>query len=231
MTDRKTGMTLLQIGSLVDPSCDALYHLLWQQGAIFSLQETNLWCKIHKNGYNTLLTKKENVESDLTKADSIFSPHRGQRVHFQLIVNQLIESSFTCSSRILWIVVGALHTRRSSWGFCSWTPCHHSSFLSTPALIPSHSKLPLSVCFWAPPGGPGPWETRAQRAHNPILQEMVGMPGCIHSTNYSPTWLAQHLLASAIKPNMLMTFLCVIHGEAAQIRNVTDASTGKKPSL
>lgn len=57
------------------------------------------------------------------------------------------------------------------------------------------------------------------------------MPGCIHSTNYSPTWLAQHLLAGAIKPNMLMTFLCVIHGEAAQIRNATDALTGKKPSL
>lgn len=182
-----------------------------------------------------MLPGKNLAESEKMKADSIFFSHTGgQRVHFQLIVNQLIESSFTCTSRILWIVLGALCTRRSSWGFCSWTQCHHSSFLSTPALIPSHSKWecePRSVCFWAPPWGPGPWESGAQRAHNPISQEMFGIPRCIHGTKYSPTFLAQHLLASAIKPNMLMTSLCVIHAEAAQIRTATDASTGKKPSL
>lgn len=69
-----------------------------------------------------------------------------------------------------------------------------ASSQSPPALIPSHSKLPSRVCFLAPWWGPGPWESRAQRAHNPIWQEMVGMPGYIHSRTHSPTWLAQRVL-------------------------------------
>lgn len=79
----------------------------------------------------------------------------------------------------------------------SWTPCHCGCFPWTPALIPSHSKVPFSVCFWAPSWGPELWESRAQRAHNPIWQEMVGMPGYIHGRTHSPTWLAQRLLLKA----------------------------------
>ena len=38
--------------------------MLWQKGAIFSLQENKIGSKIHKHSYSHLLTKKENVESD-----------------------------------------------------------------------------------------------------------------------------------------------------------------------
>lgn len=91
------------------------------------------------------------------------------------------------------------HIRRSSSGSCGTHGLHAVVAAShgPPALIPSHSKLPFRVCFWAPSWGPGPWESRAQRAHNPIWQEMVGMPGYIHSRTHSPTWLAQRLLLKA----------------------------------
>lgn len=92
-------------------------------------------------------------------------------------------------------VLALFHIRRSSsgscgtHGLCAVLAASHGP----PALIPSHSKLPFSLCFWAPSWGPGPWESRAQRTHNPIWQEMVGMPGYIHSRIHSPTWLAQRL--------------------------------------
>ncbi len=75
-----------------------------------------------------------------------------------------------------------------------------------PALISSHSTLPFRACFWAPSWGPWPWESRAQRAHNPIWQEMVGMPGYIHSRTHSPTCLAQRLLLKAGALTSVHTF-------------------------
>lgn len=65
MTDRKMRTTLLQILSLSDPIMWCFPSMRWyKEFCIFSLQETNLWCKIHKNGYWQIFTKKEKVESD-----------------------------------------------------------------------------------------------------------------------------------------------------------------------
>lgn len=91
------------------------------------------------------------------------------------------------------------HIWQSSSGFCGTHGLRAVAATShgPPALFSSHSKLPFRACFWAPSWGPRPWESRAQRAHNPIWQEMVGMPGYIHSRAHSPTWLAQRLLLKA----------------------------------
>jgi len=91
------------------------------------------------------------------------------------------------------------HIRWSSSESCGTHGLHAvaASSHGPPALFSSHSKLPFGVCFWAPSWGPWPWESSAQRAHNPIWQEMVGMPGYIHSRAHSPTWLAQRLLLKA----------------------------------
>lgn len=145
------------------------------------------------------------------------------------------------------------HIRRSSSRSCGTHGLRAAAAAShgPRVLIPSHSKLPFRVCFWAPSWGPGPWESRAQRAHNPIWQEMVGMPGYIHSRTHSPTWLAQRSTSKSLSTvwpvhtnthkqvNVQLTqipewgsLLCVIHGTATpQIMITTDVSTGKSVTV
>lgn len=56
------------------------------------------------------------------------------------------------------------HIRWSSSGSCGTHGLHAIVATShgPPALIPSHSKLPFSVCLWAPSWGPRPWESTAE---------------------------------------------------------------------